>query len=104
MYTKKSLSNASIFWVSTNHNRLQRWGSLHSNLQMNNHVHTTDRCRDNAAASVAKACANMHGCAMETNVNSLLIYTNVVSTLDECTLRPTGCRNMQMKNHSCQTQ
>ena len=90
MYTQKSSSNAWIFWVYTNCNRLRCWGSLHSNLQMNNlqegHGHVNG-CRDNAAAAVAKASANMHRCAVETNDKPSFIYANVVSTLDECTLR-----------------
>ena len=89
-YTKKSSSNASIFWVCTNRNRLRCRGSLLSNLQMNNlqegHMHV-DGCRDNAAAGVAKARACMQRCAVETNDKPSLIYANVVSTLDERTLR-----------------
>ena len=89
-YTKKSSSNASIFLVCTNRNRLRRRGSLRSNLQMNNlqegRMHV-DGCRDNTTAVVAKARACMQRCAVETNDKPSLIYANVVSTLDERTLR-----------------
>ena len=89
-YMKKSSSNASIFWVCTNRNRLRCRESLRLNLQMNNlqegHMHV-DGCRDNAAAAVAKARACMQRCAVETNDKPSLIYANVVSTLDERTLR-----------------
>ena len=89
LYTKKSSSNASIFWVCTNRNRLRCQGSLRSNIQLNNlqgHGHV-DGCRDNAAAAVDKARANMHCCAMEANDKPSLIYPNIASTLDERTSR-----------------
>ena len=43
-------------------------------------------CRNNAAAAVAKARADMHRCAVGTNDKHPLIYAIVVSTLDEHTL------------------
>ena len=56
-----------------------------NNLQ-EDHMHV-DGCRDNAAAAVAKARANMHRCAVETNDKPSLTYADVVSTLDKRTLR-----------------